>query len=180
MKNTSIHKHIRSAASFLAKTFLGFVILIPILVSLSYSLRPDTEIMNMSMSLLPERWTLEHYRWLFRYIPMTRYIINSFICCAIVIVCQTVCASLAAYAFAFFEFPFKKALFTAVLVTTMIPGDVIIITNFLNIQRWNLTDTYLGLVFPFLISGISIFMMRQFYLSLPKELKEAATIDGCG
>ena len=62
----------------------------------------------------------------------------------------------------------------------MIPGDVVIITNYIQIQNWHLTNTHLGLALPYLVSGMGIFLMRQFYLTLPRELKEAAVLDGCG
>ena len=78
-----------------------------------------------------------------------------------------------------FEFPGKKLLFTLVLATTMIPGEVVVITNYLTIQKLHLTNSYLGLVLPSLISGMAIFLMRQYFLTLPKDYKEAATLDGC-
>lgn len=64
-------------------------------------------------------------------------------------------------------------------MTTMIPGEVVVITNYVTIQNMNLTNTYLGLVFPSLISGTAIFLMRQYFMTLPKDYREAATLDGC-
>ena len=78
-----------------------------------------------------------------------------------------------------FEFKGSKLIFALILMTTMIPGDVTIISNFLTISSAGLRDTYAGLVLPFLVSAMSIFMMRQFYLSLSEDFRDAATLDGC-
>lgn len=80
----------------------------------------------------------------------------------------------------FFKFPGKNLLFTLILMTTMIPGEVVVITNYVTIQNMDLIDTYIGLVLPSLISGTAIFLMRQYFMTLPKDYKEAAILDGCG
>ena len=105
--------------------------------------------------------------------------LNSFICCAIIIAAQVIFCSLTAFAFVFYEFKGKKFFFNLILVTMMIPGDVTLVANYLKIQNWGLTNTFAGMTLPFLVSGMGIFMMRQFYSSLPKDFKEAATLDGC-
>ena len=66
-----------------------------------------------------------------------------------------------------------------ILIHMMIPGDVVIITNYIQMQHWHLTDTHLGMALPYLVGGMGIFLMRQFYLTLPRELKEASELDGC-
>lgn len=165
---------------FSFRFFLGLAFIIPLFFTFSYSLRPDVELLNKSKALLPETWSLEHYRWVFRYVPVFRYMFNSLICCGIVIASKLVFASMAAFAFAFFDFVGSKLIFTMILVAVMIPGDVTIVSNFLTISDLGLRDTYAGFVFPFLVSSMSIFMMRQFYMSIPKDFRAAATLDGCG
>ncbi|NLJ65445.1 MAG: carbohydrate ABC transporter permease [Christensenellaceae bacterium] len=161
------------------RIMIGLLLLVPMFFTFSYSLRSDVELLNKSSSLLPEVWTLEHYEWVFKYVPVFRYMLNSLICCVVVIISQMIFASMAAYAFAFFEFKGSKLIFALILMTTMIPGDVTIISNFLTISSAGLRDTYAGLVLPFLVSAMSIFMMRQFYLSLSEDFRDAATLDGC-
>ena len=112
--------------------------------------------------------------------PLLHYLKNSVIVCFFAILGQVIFSSLAAYAFVFFDFRFKKTLWTLVLMTMMIPGEVVVITNYVTIQNWGLINTFLGLIITNLISGTAIFMMRQYYLTLPRDFKEAATIDGCG
>ena len=111
---------------------------------------------------------------------MFTYLKNTEIVCLICILAQIIISCLTAYGFVFFRFPGKIFLFTLVLMTTMIPGEVVVITNYMTIQKLDLINTYAGLVLPSLTSGTSIFLMRQYFLALPKEYKEAATIDGCG
>ena len=136
--------------------------------------------MSYPLHLLPQHFTLENYQAVFAKVPLLLYLKNSVIVCVIAIFAQVIFATLAAYAFACFEFPFKKLLFSLVLATTMVPGEVVVVTNYLTIQNMGLTNSYAGLVLPSLISGTAIFLMRQYFLALPKEYKEAATIDGCG
>lgn len=180
MRSNYISRKTSNTIDFALKLALGLFILFPLFICLSYSLRPDTELMNQSKSFLPETWTLEHFRWVFKYVPIFQYLKNSLICCVIVICSQAILASLCAYAFAFFRFPLKNFLFTVIITTMIIPGDVTIISNFLNIQALGLRNTYAGMTLPFLISSMSVLLMRQYYLSIPGELKDAATIDGCG
>jgi len=165
---------------YLFKIILGLIIILPIIICISYSLKTNEELMGtVGLQFLPKNPTFENFTWVMRTIPIGTYMVNTFIQCGIVIVCQLTICSLAGYAFVFFEFPFKKLLFTIILVTMMIPGDVVIITNYIQIQRWKLTDTHIGMALPYLAGGMGIFLLRQFYLTLPKELKDAAEMDGC-
>ena len=170
----------REFFGFFIRFALGLIFIIPLFFTISYSLRPDVELLNKSASFLPETWTLGHYRWVFQYVPIFRYMLNSLICCALVILSKMIFASMAAYAFAFFEFAGSKLLITVILTAVKIPGEVTIISNFLTISDLGLRDSYAGFVLPFLVSSMSIFMMRQFYMSLPKDFRDASTLDGCG
>lgn len=168
-----------SVLSFVIRILVGLLVISPVLLGLSYSLRSDAEIMTAKLGLLPHRAVLENYAYVFRYIPIAQYMLNSIICCAIVIVAQVIVCSLTAFVFVFYKFKGKKLFFNLILVTMMIPGDVTLVANYLRIKDWGLTNTYAGMTLPFLVSGMGIFMMRQFYTSLPADFKEAATLDGC-
>ena len=101
---------------------------------------------------------MQHYLEVIKAVPLFSYLLNSGIVCLVSIATQIVIACLAAYGFVFFEFPL---LFSLVLMTTMIPGEVVVITNYTTIQSLHLTNTYAGLVVTSLISGTSIFLMRE-------------------
>jgi sn-glycerol 3-phosphate transport system permease protein len=93
---------------------------------------------------------------------------------------QLITSALAAYALANLRFPVKSVFFFVFLGTLMIPWESTIIPNYLAITAWGWKDTYQGLIVPFLASGFGIFLLRQYFLTIPRELYEAALIDGCG
>lgn len=166
---------------FVIRFLIALLFLSPFLLSISYSFRTDTEIMmTKGVTLFPRKFTIENYGWVFKYVPMLTYIKNSMLHYVLIIAAQIIFCSMTAYAFSFFEFKGKKILFDLILFSMMIPGEVTLITNFLQVQRWGLANTYLGMVITALISSLGIFTLRQFYMSLPNEFREAATIDGCG
>ncbi len=178
--STHSRARIRKILIFSGKLLIGLIVISPLIYCLLLSFMPQSQINAYPPTLIPQRWTVRNYRKALEIAPLYRYFLNSLILCAIVIVTQVLLSSLAAYAFSFFEFKGKKLLFTLVLATIMIPPETTIISNYLTIHKLNLVDTYLGIAAPYLITGMGVFLMRQFYLTLPKELKEAATIDGCG
>ena len=173
-------KKTADALSFAAKSVIGILFISPLLVGLCFSFQTDQELMSYPLHLISTSPTLQSYIEVLQQVPLLHYLKNSAIMCFICIIAQVVISCLAAYGFVFFDFPFKKQLFTLVLVTTMIPGEVVVITNYITIQQMNLIDSYAGLVLPSLISGTAIFLMRQYFMTLPKDYKEAATLDGCG
>ncbi len=175
-------RKIKRWVAYTLKVLLGILIISPVLVGLSFSFKSSEESMmafNSLLDVLPKQPTLENYEWVLENIDILGYLKNTFIQCAIVIVMQLLLCSFAAYALTYYEFKAKSTLFMLVLASMMIPGDVVIITNYLSIQNWGLTNTHFGMAVPYFISGMGIFLMRQFYLTLPRDLKEASEIDGC-
>ena len=141
-------------------------LLILILTGVQFALEKKTVQSEQELGTYPEHLlsdapTLQNYQEVIKAVPLFSYLLNSGIACLISIVAQIVIACLAAYGFVFFEFPMKKLLFSLVLMTTMIPGEVVVITNYTTIQSLHLTNTYAGLVVTSLISGTSIFLMRE-------------------
>ena len=170
----------RNFRAVFVRILIGIMVISPLLLGISYSFRSDAEIMmTKGITLLPRTWTLENYEWVFNYIPVGKYIFNSIIHYVLMVGAQIILCSMAAFAFSFFQFKGKKILFNAILFSMMIPGEVTLIANFLQVQNWGLVNTYAGMVITGMVSGMGIFMLRQFYLSLPKELYEAAKLDGC-
>lgn len=163
------------------KILLGVLFISPILIGLVFSFVPDEELYKLpSLETIKSTFTIDNYIKVFRTLPILAYIKTSLVMCLIVIGAQLFVSSLSAYAFAFFDFRFKNLLFTLVLIAMMIPGQVVTITNFLTIRKLGLLNTYLGLTIVSFAGGRSLFMFRQSYLSIPKEMREAAIIDGCG
>jgi sn-glycerol 3-phosphate transport system permease protein len=175
-------KSLRKAAlplSFAAKLLVGLILISPILLGFSFSFMAPSERAVIPPHFLPQHPTTANYENASRSVPLVRFIGNSLIVCAMVIAGQVFTCSFAAYAFSFFSFPARRVLFIVVLSTLMIPSDAIIIANYLTISQMRLNNTYIALVAPYLCSAMGIFLMRQFFLTIPKELHEAAIMDGC-
>ena len=127
-----------AAASFLIKTIIGLLFISPLIIGVCFSIQTDQDLMTYPLRLITSSPTLQSYFEVFHQIPIMHYLKNSAIVCLICIIAQIVFSCLAAYGFVCFDFPFKKQLFTLVLMTTMIPGEVVVITNYVTIQNMNL------------------------------------------
>ncbi len=158
---------------------LALVILFPILYALSVSLMEQRAVLAKPPNLLPPEVTFENYRIAFTRTTLWRYMLNSFIVALLCSMSRMVIATMAAFAFSFFEFKGKRLLFALTLSTIMVPPDVLIVSNFTTISRLGLINTYLGVCSIFLVSATNIFLLRQHFLSFAKSLKEAAYVDGC-
>ena len=158
---------------------LSLVILFPILYALSVSLMEQRAVLAKPPNLLPPKVTFENYRIAFTRTTLWRYMLNSFIVALICSMSRMVIATMAAFAFSFFEFKGKRLLFALTLSTIMVPPDVLIVSNFTTISRLGLINNYLGVCSIFLVSATNIFLLRQHFLSFAKSLKEAAYVDGC-
>lgn len=156
------------------------LILFPLLYALSASFMTADEVGAYPPHFWPASFTLANYEVVLRRLTIPRYLLNSVIVSLAVMLGQLVTASLAAYAFAVREFRGRGALFALFLFTLMIPFEVTLIPNFQTVQAFGWTDRYLGLVAPFVATGFGTFLLRQFFLTIPKELHDAAVIDGCG
>ena len=175
-----VKKKAGATLSFIIKTLFGLLFISPLIIGVCFSLQSSDELLSIPLHLIPSSPTLDSYARVFQQIPLLTYLKNTAVVCVVCIVSQIVIASLAAYGFVYFDFPGKNLLFTMVLATTMIPGEVVVITNYVTIQNLGLTNSYAGLVLPSLIGGMSIFLMRQYFMTLPRDYREAAILDGCG
>lgn len=178
--NIRMKRKLAAWISFLLKLMVGLIVIFPLIYGFCLSFMGMDDILANPPVLITKRMSLSNYAYALRRVPMLTYFKNTMIVCLIEVVAQIITSSLAAYAFTFFEFRGRKMIFALVTASMMIPYESTLICNYLTICNLRLTDTFIGLTVPFLASGMSIFLMRQFYMTLPRELKEAATIDGCG
>ena len=184
MKKKSLSKKAAKYwAGYAVKIIIGLLICAPLLVCFCSAFKSEAEVVNAlgwKAMMPPLHPTFQNFIDVCTRVPMHLFLINTLIQCGVVIVSQVIFCSLAAYALTYFDFKGRNLLFTFILTTMMIPGDVVIIANYIQIQKWNLTNTHIGMALPMLIGGMGIFLMRQYYLTLPRDLREAADIDGCG
>jgi len=161
------------------KILIGLLIISPLLMGLSLSFMGPAEMAKIPPNFIPQDPVIRTYQNALRTAPLFYFMKNSVVVCLIVIMGQFLTCSFAAYAFSFYKFKGQRLLFLLILSTMMIPVDAIIIANYLTIAQFRLTDNYIGLTAPYLTGAIGIFLLRQFFLTIPKELREAALIDGC-
>ena len=158
---------------------IGLVISTPIIIAIFMSFTPLREIVSRANpEILPGTWTFENYRTAWNATPFGRFMVNSFVQTGIITVAQVLFSILAGYAFAMFEFKFKNTLFALVIGSLIIPFELTFIPNFILISDLGWGNTFQGLTIPFLASAFGVFMMRQFFMSIPRDLYDAAKIDG--
>lgn len=165
---------------YLLLSVFALMVLYPILFTVFSSFMTEAEVANFPPPLFPSSLYLGNFADAVSGFPIIRFILNSFIVSAAIMISQVVTSSLAAYAFAFLKFKGKALLFALFLSTMMIPWEVTIIPNYLTIKSWEWMDSYQGLIVPFMAGAFGVFLLRQFFLQLPGELFDAARIDGCG
>lgn len=157
---------------------LGFAMLVPFLWMLSTSLMNEVEVYQFPPSLLPESPNWSNYPNALTAAPFARFFLNSAIMSLFIVAGHLFTAATAGYAFARLRFPGRDAVFVVFLANLMVPIIVLLIPRFLLIGALGWVDTYAGLIVTELVSVWGIFLMRQYFLSLPKELEDAARIDG--
>ena len=160
---------------------MAVIILFPLYQAVITSLASEADVSNYPPKIVPTGFRLQNFLDAAQTAPIPRYLLNSVIQASIVTLSHLVLASLAAYAFAFIEFRFKQFFFLVFLSTMMIPWEATIIPNYLTIvNELRLKDNFIGLTLPYLATAFGTFMLRQFFLSIPRDLYDAAVIDGCG
>lgn len=151
----------------------------PLFWMASGAFKPLSESLDFPPTLLPQDPTLQHFATLFSELNFGRYLINTLAVVAIGGV-GVLTMAMAGYAFAKFSFRGKGVMFAMVLATLMIPVQVTMIPTYLILTRLQLTNTLVGIALPTLVSGFGIFLFRQFMATIPRELLEAARLDGAG
>lgn len=163
-----------------AALILGSVVMIfPFVWMLLTSFKTQAESMAVPPQLLPSQWNLDNFITALESLPFVNLYVNTALLIVFRVLCAVVFSSMAGYAFAKLNFPFKKLLFTIVLVQMMLPSQIFIIPQYLMLARMGLTNTIFALVFPGLVSAFGTFFLRQTYLGIPNEIAEAAYLDGC-
>lgn len=170
---------ITHALTYLLLIGVAALVLFPLWSAFTISMLNDAEVASYPPRLAPSSLHLTNFKRAMEQAPLLRYLFNSIVQSTIVMVGQLVTASLAAFAFAFIDFKGRNVAFLVFLSTLMIPWEATIIPNYLMVQSLGWTDTYQGLSAPFLATAFGTFLLRQFFLTIPKELHDAAIIDGC-
>lgn len=154
--------------------------LLPLIWMVATSLKEYAKVFTYPPEFIPNPITLQNYEKLFSSVPFGRYFLNTVFVSVSVTLSQLLFSSLAAYAFARLEFPGRDTIFLGYLGTMMVPSQVTLISTYVIVARLHLVDTYWALIVPVMFgSAFGTFLLRQFFMTLPKELEDAARIDGC-
>lgn len=175
----AFNKNIKSMLFQIFALALGIIIVTPIIYAFLISFMPSSDIFRIPPKILPSKWIPDNYKMAWEYTTLPRFMLNSLIMAGVSSIIRVITAAMAAFAFSFFQFKGKNFLFLVFMGTMMVPGDVVLVTNYQTVSRLGLINTYLGMMIVFLVSANNIFMMRQYFLGFSKDLKDASEVDGC-
>lgn len=162
-------------------TAYAIITLIPFLWALSASFKPLSEIISSELDFIPKQFTLENYRQVFLQEPLfLRWLLNSLIIATSVTLLNLIFNSMAGYALARLRFPGRQFWFFLILAILAVPIQVTLIPTFLILKALGWLNSYQGMIAPVMVNATFIFLMRQFFVSFPHELEEAAALDGLG
>jgi multiple sugar transport system permease protein len=168
--------HVVRLVLYVVSSALAFMTVAPLFYMLSMSLKQTNEVFGTN--LVPHHPTLGNFVYVFTQVDFIRFLWNTFFVSAVVTVIALIFHSMAGYALARLRFPGRDAIFLAMFATFLISQPVIIVPLFILARTLHLLDSYAGLIVPSIFNAFGIFLLRQFYLGIPRELEEAALIDG--
>jgi multiple sugar transport system permease protein len=171
----------RRLGSWLLALFLvptALLMLMPFIWMLSTSLKSAGAVFEYPPTFIPDSIRWDNYRRIFEVLPFARFFLNSLLVASAVTVIHLSSSAMAAYAFARLRFPGRDALFLGYLATLMIPAQVVIIPNFILLRYLGWIDTYQALILPAAFNAFGTFLLRQYFLTIPGELEDAAVVDG--
>lgn len=157
---------------------VGLVFVFPFVWSLSTSLKPLNDLFQVTPTLIPSEIRWGNYSDVFDTVPFDRFYLNTIFVTIARTVGGVFIASLAGFAFAQLRFPGRDLLFFILLAGLMVPDQVLIVPRFIIMRELGWLDTYRGLIIPLLFSSFGVFLLRQFFMGIPKDFQEAATLEG--
>lgn len=177
-RSRRVRAGVRRVGRWAMNVLLVLVFFFPFFWMAASSLKTLGETMQFPPSLLPADPQWQNYRSAWTSIPFGKYLVNSCIVTASVLLLQAITVVPAAYAFSQYDFKGKNLLFGGTLITMMVPAQLVFLPLFVLFAKWHLINTYASLILPFATSAFNIFMLRQTFNQMPRELVEAARLDG--
>lgn len=164
---------------FILNLAVWIFMMFPIIYGFSMAFKPASDLFNPNAILFSKNPTFANFIEVFEVAPIDRYIINSLIVSIAITFFQIISSFLAGFSFHFKHFKGKKQIYSLILATMMIPGEAVMISQYLMVSGWGITDTLYVLILPFIVSAFNIFLCTQTLESFPDEIYEAAKVDGC-
>lgn len=157
---------------------VGLIFLFPFVWSLSTSLKPMNDLFRTTPSLIPSEFKWGNYQEVFDSVPFMRFYVNTIFVTIARTIGGVFIASLAGFAFAQLRFPGRDLVFFILLAGLMVPDQVLIVPRYILMREFGWLDSYQGLIIPLLFSAFGVFLLRQFFLGIPRDFQEAATLEG--
>jgi multiple sugar transport system permease protein len=171
---------VTSVVSQILLSLVALLFLVPIIWMLLSALKPSAEVFTTPPTLFGSEVKFSNFIEAWNYLPFGRFILNTVLVAGIGTLITLVASAMSGYAFARLNFRFRGGLFVLYLSTLIVPQEVIVIPMFLVMQRLGWVNSYQALILPWAFTAFGTFLLRQFFLTIPRELEEAAKIDGCG
>ena len=178
-KSLKSSKRLARAITYIVLILGSILMIFPFVWMVLTCFKTQAESMAIPPQILPSHWNLDNFVTALESLPFVNLYINTALLIVLRVICAVIFSSMAGYAFAKLEFPFKKALFAIILIQMMLPSQIFITPQYLMLARMGLTNSIFALVFPGLVSAFGTFFLRQTYLGIPNEIAEAAYLDGC-
>ncbi|MFC6081944.1 carbohydrate ABC transporter permease [Sphaerisporangium aureirubrum] len=169
---------LRTAVAYVSLTAVALLVLLPLGLMVSASLKQDNQVFTIPFEWFPRELRWSNFTEIWGRVPMVTYLGNSALLSVAVTALQVLTGSFAAYGFAKVRFPGRDALFLAYIGTIAVPWQAYMVPQYIMMQRAELTDTYWSIILLQAFGAFGVFLMRQYYMSIPDELCEAARIDG--
>ncbi len=176
---SAMNKNLRRAIFYAVLLFFAFLYLMPFLLAISASFKTRAEVAASPLVLLPDVPTIAAWETVASS-AFPRWLFNSTVITVSVTLGRLVLDSLAGYALARLNFPGRRIIFTTIVATLAVPPIVLAVPRFLVLRELGMINTYAGIILPLAVDAFGIFLMRQFFMSIPREIEEAAKVDGAG
>jgi len=166
--------------TYLVLGLLALIYIYPFLISVASSFKTDADATQNPLSLLPQTWSFAAYERLFTTVPLLQWTANSAFITIVVTACRVFFDSLAGYALSRLKWRGQTVVFAGLIAVMAVPNVVLLIPRFLILKQLGLYDSFAGMIIPIIIDAAGIFIMKQFFESIPVSVEEAARIDGAG
>lgn len=158
---------------------MAFIMVLPFIWTILTAFKTQSEALKVPPQILPSSWSPRNFIAVTEVLPFGIFFLNTFLMVLFRVLGSVFFSALAAYAFARLEFPGRNLFFTIVLLQMMVPGQIFILPQYMIVSKLGWLNTVKALILPGFVSTFGTFLLRQFFLGLPKDLEEAAVLDGC-
>lgn len=169
----------RNLIVYIVLIIMAFIMVLPFMWTILTAFKTQAEALKVPPQILPSSWSFKNFKAVTEVLPFGIFFWNTFVMMFFRVLGSVFLSALAAYAFARLEFPGRNFLFTIVLLQMMVPGQIFILPQYMIVSKLGWLNTIRALILPGFVSTFGTFLLRQFFLGLPKDLEEAAVLDGC-